>query len=896
MGRVGVDTVCRARAGAGGGAGARKQTEHEQTQQLMKTIQHSTCWNARNSFLLGTRQKTLNLPGHRLFLLFMAVGILAYPQAVEAASHQITLDYPFAAPTLVKAGKDHSLRMPHTTLHAEAAGLPLLPVRTARILIPQGQEVVAVNVVPGREQWIDGSYILKWSSPPVPMGQSAAGEAPANAQVYGSAEAFPAKLYSVVSVQHLCGYQILLVNLYPVQYHPAVGRIRYHESLRVVVACAPVGPPVGQHARCRGSATDLARVARIVDNPTEADSYVADGAPLADSPQYDYIIITSQDLLPAFQELANWKASRGLTVGIATIEDIKASYDGRDDAETIRNFITDAYNNSGTTYVVLGGDADAAIRGKAPPLIPTRGVYGQAQDFDSTVYIEENMPCDMYFGALDGNWDNDGDGIFGEGDAAAGGTGAAGEEADFEAEVFVGRIPADDVTEALNQIHKIIAYESSLHTENALLVARQLDDTPTYGGDFKDLVYGFFPDTWEATRLYDRDLTYSQAALISALNSGDYHIVNNMCHANTTSDMGLGISQIAGLSNTRYFLAYSQGCKAGGFDSGGKPSSDCAGEYFTVENGSGGAFAYVGNSRYGWYELDVEEGESNHFDEQLFNAIFVEGIRNVGWALQASKEANLGRVGATGAHRWAYFGLNLLGDPETPITAEPPVPPDTTPPAAVADLAASTPGAYSVDLSWTAPGDDGTEGTATEYDIRYALTAIADEADWASATQCLNEPAPSPAGTLEQVTVIGLAPGTIYYLALKTVDEAGNSSELSNIASATTSDAPSQTMRVVSIEMSLKTAGANVSAIAAVMVVDEQNAPVAGAQVLGHWEGATTDPDAGVTAADGTVSLESDKVRKPSSGTTFTFTLDNVVLGGWIFDAGNSVMSGSVAY
>ncbi|HEX8947188.1 MAG TPA: fibronectin type III domain-containing protein [Candidatus Paceibacterota bacterium] len=110
---------------------------------------------------------------------------------------------------------------------------------------------------------------------------------------------------------------------------------------------------------------------------------------------------------------------------------------------------------------------------------------------------------------------------------------------------------------------------------------------------------------------------------------------------------------------------------------------------------------------------------------------------------------------------------------------------DTTPPAAVTDLAASNPTASSVSLSWTAPGDNGTVGTAASYSVRYATTPIT-TANWASATQALGAPAPLVAGSLQSMTVSGLAAATTYYFALTTTDAAGNVSGLSNVASATT--------------------------------------------------------------------------------------------------------------
>jgi hypothetical protein len=106
---------------------------------------------------------------------------------------------------------------------------------------------------------------------------------------------------------------------------------------------------------------------------------------------------------------------------------------------------------------------------------------------------------------------------------------------------------------------------------------------------------------------------------------------------------------------------------------------------------------------------------------------------------------------------------------------------DTTPPDAVTDLAVSTATTHSLTLTWTAPGDDGNNGTAAEYDIRYATSNI-DNETWGFATQVSDEPAPGPAGSNETFMVGGLTPATTYYFALKTIDNAGNRANLSNIA------------------------------------------------------------------------------------------------------------------
>ncbi|RMD99733.1 MAG: hypothetical protein D6814_05025, partial [Calditrichaeota bacterium] len=111
---------------------------------------------------------------------------------------------------------------------------------------------------------------------------------------------------------------------------------------------------------------------------------------------------------------------------------------------------------------------------------------------------------------------------------------------------------------------------------------------------------------------------------------------------------------------------------------------------------------------------------------------------------------------------------------------------DTTPPAKVTDLGVQSFSGSSITLQWTAPGDDGNSGTATQYEVRYSTSPIT-SANFSSATLAPNPPFPSPSGTLETMTITGLSSGTTYYFRLKTKDEAGNVSDISNEASVSTS-------------------------------------------------------------------------------------------------------------
>lgn len=126
-------------------------------------------------------------------------------------------------------------------------------------------------------------------------------------------------------------------------------------------------------------------------------------------------------------------------------------------------------------------------------------------------------------------------------------------------------------------------------------------------------------------------------------------------------------------------------------------------------------------------------------------------------------------------------------------TLAPPV--DRVPPSDTTDLVASDPGTNSVKLTWTAPGDDGASGVATLYDIRYDTDPIT-EFSYVAATPISGEPVPGVYGAAQTVTVTGLDPDTYYYFALRTLDDAGNYSGLSNVVSAKTT-----TGGAISVEM-----------------------------------------------------------------------------------------------
>lgn len=112
-----------------------------------------------------------------------------------------------------------------------------------------------------------------------------------------------------------------------------------------------------------------------------------------------------------------------------------------------------------------------------------------------------------------------------------------------------------------------------------------------------------------------------------------------------------------------------------------------------------------------------------------------------------------------------------------PTAAPPPAPAPPVSP----DIAQSPAGTVTVTMAWTAPGDDSLSGIAASYDMRYAIVPLS-ELTFATGTKVTGLPVPGAPGTLQTVAIPNLQSNTTYYFAIKTTDERGNWSGISNIA------------------------------------------------------------------------------------------------------------------
>ena len=84
-------------------------------------------------------------------------------------------------------------------------------------------------------------------------------------------------------------------------------------------------------------------------------------------------------------------------------------------------------------------------------------------------------------------------------------------------------------------------------------------------------------------------------------------------------------------------------------------------------------------------------------------------------------------------------------------------------------------------LSWTTPGDDVLDGVATIYDIRYSINLPITEENFKSCPALPDVPLPQAPGSPHTLILRGLLKKAVYYFAMKTADDQGNWSAISNI-------------------------------------------------------------------------------------------------------------------
>jgi hypothetical protein len=231
----------------------------------------------------------------------------------------------------------------------------------------------------------------------------------------------------------------LAVHLYPVQYQPAT---------RMVVSA--------------GNAQITIR-------------YTMPGLQPIPTEDFDLVIIAPPEFSSVLQPLVDHKISKGVTTKLVTREDIcNGTYfpaQGRDCAEEMKYFIKNAYDQWGTSYVLLVGGRKGGILEETWWIAPR---YSQLNDGGEGSYLTDLYFSDIY--DAHGNfssWDSNTNGVFAEWSTTE------KDILDMYPDVFVGRLACTSVAQVNTMVDKIVTYE-----------------TTTYGADWFKKFVGVAGDTY----------------------------------------------------------------------------------------------------------------------------------------------------------------------------------------------------------------------------------------------------------------------------------------------------------------------------------------------------------------------------------------------------------------
>lgn len=355
--------------------------------------------------------------------------------------------------------------------------------------------------------------------------------------------------------------------------------------------------------------------------------------------QETYLLIYPQIYAEAYQSLVDLRQDQGLNVITETTENIFTSYQGNDNAEKIRNFIIDKYTNEGVDYVTLAADVEH---------IPERRLW--AFDCNYGIEDENNIPGDIYYANLNGDWNANQNNLYGEDD----------DEVDQFPEVIVSRLPAMyGANEVEAMVSKHIEYEIGYHPDysQGLGLSQNLwsESNSVYVQEYIEEMY--YPDFINNVILNEEQNNVANA---QANFNRNPNIIQHTGHCfwNVIA-LGNGTINPAFVNNMTNDYAgvmYSIGCWASALE-----FNSIAEKLVRVPEH--GVTSFVGNSRYGWGAPSADGfGFSEFFQKEFAKLLFTEGISNVAMANQLQKIPFIAYQNGNSVYKWCSYQLNTLGD------------------------------------------------------------------------------------------------------------------------------------------------------------------------------------------------------------------------------------------
>jgi len=526
-------------------------------------------------------------------------------------------------------------------------GKPMLPLKNIVIALPEDMKAIDIRFQNVKERELPGKYTIFPAQPLQHVGEKIdeVTFVEPDVQTYKSERPYPLQVAELTDQTDIAGQSMAVVTIYPIHYRPSQRSLTLVTSIEFTIE-GTKGYECGDYLPRRisdyGKEMYLNMIKESVINPEDVKLRVDDDPqPTGVDPgDFDYVIITQSSWVDDFQPLADWKTKKGVPANIVTTTWIYNEYSGTSQ-QKIRAFVQDAHSTWGTTYFLLGGDtAYIPYYIKYIPVGPSDG---------------RNIPTDTYYADYDDDW---------------------------ICEVHVGRASVYHTGSTaggiINFINKLLTYEKNPpltnYAKKASLFGFDLDYM-TDGEDCKiDIDNYYIPSSWTMTNVYDSHGGSHESNVKTAVNAGQ-NLINHIDHCGEyyigTGDYnhgtGLSTSEVDAFYNgDKQSIFYSIGCWPAAFD-----YSNCIAEHF-VRDANGGGVAFVGNTRYGWYQPGSDDYANLRYDRYFFRSLFSQNHYKLGVCFSDHKRDAYISMYQDDYNRYIFTELNLLGDPELPIWTEDP--------------------------------------------------------------------------------------------------------------------------------------------------------------------------------------------------------------------------------
>ena len=371
----------------------------------------------------------------------------------------------------------------------------------------------------------------------------------------------------------------------------------------------------------RFAVADAGNLPMLAPEPAAADAWF-----LAETNRIDYLVVVSRELAAAAQELADYRASQGLRVGVAVFEDVcDLMADGARTPEAIPELLAYA----------------ASVWAEAPWMVVLAG--NGNYDYFGTLGAEANPLPPLLVQTAEGLFAAD------ELLADAGG--------DELPDVALGRLPALTASDLTAMIAKIKAYEAGFgqNWQGQIVFAADTNDAAAGNFAAANAELAAQVDAKHAADVVDLNataITPARNKLMSYFQSGA-GIIHYTGHGGAANWSGKGLlkaADVAGMNNTnRPPVVAALSCLVGRYEA---PGVNSLGELLLRKAG-GGAVAAWGPSGLSRNDPAQELGAA------FYRAIFQENAGTLGLAVLRARRS----MPADLFKRDTFGVYNLLGDP-----------------------------------------------------------------------------------------------------------------------------------------------------------------------------------------------------------------------------------------